>query len=378
MSYFGDMALGSTINFQFTTIGTTGLPTQLAATTATTISVYPQSSTTQITAGATLTTDFDGITGLNAVSIALTSGNGFTTANDYGVVLATGTVGGTNILGYVVGSFSVENRVSRPTSASIVAGSFGNSALVATTFAAGAITSTVLAAGAIHSTIFTTGAIVATTFAANAINAAAIADAAIDAATFASGAITSTVLAAGAVHSTIFTTGAIVGTTFAANAINSTVVADNTIDAATFTAGAITSTVLAAGAIHSTTFTTGAIVGTTFSNVLPSNFSTLSISAAGLVAITSSIKKNATAAGFMFVMTDMTTHVPTAGLTVVGTRALDGAAFGALTNSGSIASVGSGTYTIDLVPADVNGNHVMLRFTNATADDLNIEIITQP
>lgn len=266
MSYFGDMALGSTINFQFTTIGTTGLPTQLAGTTSTTLSVYPQSSTTQITAGALLTTDFDGITGLNAVSIALTAGNGFTTANDYGVVLATGTVGGTNVLGYVVGSFSVENRVARPTSASILAGSFG--------------------------------------------------------------------------------------------------------------ANAITSTVLAAGAITSTTFTTGAIVGTTFANVLPTNFSSLSISAAGLVAITSSIKKNATAAGFMFVMTDMTTHVPTAGLTVVGTRSLDGGAFGALANSPS--NISGGAYSVDFVPADVNGNHVMLQFTNATADTLFIEVITQP
>ena len=238
MSYFGDMQLGSTINFQFTTVGTTGLPTNLAATTATTLSIYPQSNTTQITAGATLTTDFDGITGLNSVSIALTSGNGFTTANDYGVVLATGTVGGTNVIGYVVGSFSVENR-------------FVNK----------------------------------------------------------------------------------IGTS------------------------AITNAVLAAG-------------------VLPANFSSMSISGAGLVAITSSIKKNATAAGFMFVMTDMTTHVPVAGLTVVGTRSLDGLGFAPLTTT--ISNVGSGTYSIELRDADTNANHIMLRFTNATADDLNIEIITQP
>jgi len=239
MTYFGDMALGSTINFQFTTVGTSGLPTQLAGTTSTTISVYPQSLSTQITAGAILTTDFDGVTGLNAVSIALTAGNGFTTANDYGVVLATGTVGGTNVLGYVVGSFSIENRVSRPVSASILTASFG-------------------------------------------------------------------------------------------------------------------------------------------SGVFPSNFSAMSITAAGLVGITSNIKKNATAAGFMFVMTDMTTHLPVSGLTVVGQRSLDGAAFGALANSGSISSVGNGVYAIDLVPADVNANHAMLYFSNATADPRLIEIITQP
>jgi hypothetical protein len=96
------------------------------------------------------------------------------------------------------------------------------------------------------------------------------------------------------------------------------------------------------------------------------------------VTITSSIKKNSIATGFMFLMTDSTNHNPSAGLTVVGTRAIDGGAFSGLTNSGTIASVGSGTYSIDLSAADTNGNHLMLRFTNATSDDLNIEIITQP
>jgi hypothetical protein len=80
----------------------------------------------------------------------------------------------------------------------------------------------------------------------------------------------------------------------------------------------------------------------------------------------------------MFVMTNMTTHNPTAGLTIVGTRSIDGGAFGGLTNSASITDVGTGTYAIDLAAGDTNGNHLMLRFTNATSDDLNIEIITQP
>lgn len=297
MSYFGDMQLGSTINFQFTTVGTSGLPTQLAATTATTLSIYPQSITTQITGGATLTTDFDGITGLNAVSVALTAGNGFTTANDYGVVLATGTVGGTNVLGYVVGSFSIENRF---------VNKIGTSAITNAVFASNAIGATTIAAGALNSATFSAG----------------------------------------------------------------------TIGTATFIAGAISSAVLAPGAIHSTIFTTGAIVATTFAGVLPSNFSSMSISAAGLLAITSTIKKNQVATGFMFVMTDMTTHVPVAGLTVVGTRSLNGAAFGACANTPS--NVGSGTYVIDLAATDTNADHIMLRFTNATADDLNIEIITQP
>lgn len=94
------------------------------------------------------------------------------------------------------------------------------------------------------------------------------------------------------------------------------------------------------------------------------------------VAITSNIKQNSTAAGFMFVMTDSTNHAPKTGLTVTATRSIDGAAFGACANA--VGEVGNGTYTIDLAAADTNGRHIMLRFTAAAADDLNIEIITQP
>lgn len=250
MRYFGDYLLGSTVVIPFTTISTTGAPAQLAGTTSTTISVYPNVSTTQITAGAVLTTDFDGVTGFNMVSIAATGGNGFAVASDYTVMLATGTVGGTTVAGYVVGNFSIQNRMAK----------------------------------------------------------------------------------------------------------------------------------LAAGEIGPTTFTAGAIVATTFAGVLPSNFSSLSINASGLVGITSNIKKNATTVGFMFIMTNMTTHLPVDGLTVTGQVSLDKAAFTALVNSGSITSIGggSGAYGIDFVPADMNGNHAMLFFSNATADPRLIEIITQP
>lgn len=387
MSYLGDFLLGSTIVVSFTTIDSTGAPATLSGTTSTTISVYPNTSTTQITAGATLTTNFDSVTGFNFVSIAATGGNGFAINSDYNIVLATGNVGGTSVAGYVIGSFSIQNRMAKLAAGEITPTTFTSGAIVATTHAAGAITSTVIAAGAIHSTTFTTAAIVATTFASGAITSTVLAAGAIHstifttnaivATTFASGAITSTVLAAGAIHSTIFTTAAIVGTTFASGSIIST----------TFASGAITSTVLAAGAIHSTIFTTNAITPTNVqstvlvqANVTAWMGSAVSSSAPGipLVNITSYIKRNATAAGFMFVMTDMTTHVPTAGLVVVGTKSIDGAAFTGLVNSATITSVGFGTYSIDLTPTDTNGQHIMMRFTNATADDLNIEIITQP
>lgn len=114
--------------------------------------------------------------------------------------------------------------------------------------------------------------------------------------------------------------------------------------------------------------------GDVFAN-LPLGFSTITI-ASGRVSTTSNIQKNTAKAGFMFVMTDATTHAPVSGLTVAATRSIDGAAFASCTNA--VSGVSNGTYKIDLSAADTNGDHIMLRFTSAGADDLNIEIVTQP
>jgi hypothetical protein len=53
----GDRAAGSVIRFKFTTVTDAGVPSALAGSPA--ISVYKDDSTTQSTAGITLTTDFD-------------------------------------------------------------------------------------------------------------------------------------------------------------------------------------------------------------------------------------------------------------------------------------------------------------------------------
>ena len=67
MSYLGDFRLGDTIDFKFTTVQTTGAPFTLAGTPA--LAAYPANSATEVTAGITLTTDFDSRTGLNHVRI---------------------------------------------------------------------------------------------------------------------------------------------------------------------------------------------------------------------------------------------------------------------------------------------------------------------
>jgi hypothetical protein len=104
----------------------------------------------------------------------------------------------------------------------------------------------------------------------------------------------------------------------------------------------------------------------------------ISADVAAIMAITdtSNVKKNALKNGFMFVMTDSTTHAPKTLLAVTAVRSIDGAAFAACTNA--VAEVANGTYSINLSAADMNGDHIMLRFTAAASDDLNIEIVTQP
>jgi hypothetical protein len=108
MAYLGDLTLGETLDFKFSTVGTTGAPTTLAGTPV--VSAYVGNSTTQITAGITLTVDFDGVTGLHNVRVVASGANGHAAQTNVDLVITTGTVGGTSVVGYVVGSFSIENR----------------------------------------------------------------------------------------------------------------------------------------------------------------------------------------------------------------------------------------------------------------------------
>lgn len=115
--YHGDISLGSTIDIKFTTRRfSTGAPFTLAGTPA--ISAYPDNSVTQITAGITLTADFDSVTGLNNVRVVATSGNGYAAGSNYTLVITTGTVDSVSVVGECIGSFSIEARSAlRPTTA---------------------------------------------------------------------------------------------------------------------------------------------------------------------------------------------------------------------------------------------------------------------
>lgn len=101
------------------------------------------------------------------------------------------------------------------------------------------------------------------------------------------------------------------------------------------------------------------------------------VDASGNVALQTVLKKNQAISGFEFLMTDSTNHNPSTGLTVSATRSIDGGAFAAGT-LGAVTSVGNGIYKLDVPQADLNGNVVTLRFTAATADDLNVTLLLEP
>lgn len=106
--YFGDIRLGDTIDIKFTTRQISGAPSTLGGSPV--ISAYPANSTTQLTAGITLTVDFDAVTGYNNVRVVATSGNGYLTATNYDLCITTGTVNSVSVVGESIGSFSIENR----------------------------------------------------------------------------------------------------------------------------------------------------------------------------------------------------------------------------------------------------------------------------
>ena len=107
-SYVGDFALESTFDVKFTSRRfSTGAPFALASGV---ISAYVDNSTTQLTAGITLTADFDTVTGLNNVRVVATAANGYAAGSNYQLVITTGTVDSVSVVGEVIGQFSIQAR----------------------------------------------------------------------------------------------------------------------------------------------------------------------------------------------------------------------------------------------------------------------------
>lgn len=168
-----DITLGETWDLKFDTT-VDGVPTTLAGTPV--VSAYVDNSTTEITAGITLTVDFDGRTGLHNVRVVASGGNGYAAGSSYDLVITTGTIGGVTAVGRTIASFSIGReaaytRLGAPAGASIsadIAGVQSDTDNLQTRIPAA------LVSGRIDASV---GAMAANVLTASAINADAITDA---------------------------------------------------------------------------------------------------------------------------------------------------------------------------------------------------------
>jgi len=105
--YIGDYATGSTLYTYFYTHKADGTPVTFAAGQ---VYVYKDDSTsTEVNTGVTLSIDHDSITGYNVVKIVLSDAF-YASGHDYAIVVTSGTVDGVSVIGYVIATFSIENR----------------------------------------------------------------------------------------------------------------------------------------------------------------------------------------------------------------------------------------------------------------------------
>lgn len=108
----GSFAEDDTIHFMWTTVDSTGEP--VTRSTDGTVSVYRDNGTTQSTAGITDTEDFDGLTGVHAVTIDLSADAFYTANSDYTVTINGAVVDGVT-LNAPIAYFTIENEYMRGT-----------------------------------------------------------------------------------------------------------------------------------------------------------------------------------------------------------------------------------------------------------------------
>lgn len=148
--------------------------------------------------------------------------------------------------------------------------------------------------------------------------------------------------------------------------------------AATFPSGTIANTTnITAGTITTATnlTTNNDKTGYSLVQTFPTNFSSLSITSAGLVAITSNRKKGS-AATFEFTMTDSTTGAVKTGLTVASVISKDGGT--AASTSNSVSEIGLGQYQLVLTSSEMNANNIFMQFTASGAVTYSLSVQTQP
>jgi hypothetical protein len=232
--YLGDFTAGDVIDFKFTTFSpSTGAPFTLAGTPV--VSVYKDNSVTQDTAGAVLTVDFDGVTGLHHVRVTANPTGGFyTNGGEFECVITTGTVDSVSVVGSCVGRFTLGATAANVYNALLAsyttADTFGarlvRSATSSTTNEVVINASNHLAAN-VHQ--MQNNVVTAASIASDAITSAKIADASLTAAKFGDSALVissgaaggvKAYLAAGSITAGVIATGAIDADALATDASN--------------------------------------------------------------------------------------------------------------------------------------------------------------
>jgi hypothetical protein len=109
MKYYGDFLVSKTVRCRFNTVNSSGVPTSLSSGAVT---ISKDGSDVTPSGGVTLTTDQGSVTGRNVVAIDMSADtSAFTAGSEYAVRLSgSSAVGGTSVVGIVVGEWSVENR----------------------------------------------------------------------------------------------------------------------------------------------------------------------------------------------------------------------------------------------------------------------------
>lgn len=117
--------------------------------------------------------------------------------------------------------------------------------------------------------------------------------------------------------------------------------------------------------------------GTYGNSALNTKLGTPTASIATDIAALRQFKKNTAFAAFQFVMFLSSDHrSPATGKTIVCQRSIDGAGFVNCTNTPA-TEIASGAYYINLSAGDLNGNSVVLKFTEATCDTRFVEVFPQ-
>lgn len=106
--YQGNIKEDATIRFKITGVDSNGVPTGFTGTVN--IIVYKDSGSGDITAGITITTSFDGFTGITDIAVDTSSDVVYTPNAEYFAVITGVSVDGNSVSGTVVASWAIEKR----------------------------------------------------------------------------------------------------------------------------------------------------------------------------------------------------------------------------------------------------------------------------